>query len=96
MPSPQQLAASSLEHVGIGTDWNWGYRDQATVERDWISRDALKTQRARLASHQMSESAIAAMEEEIDRAIRASVQRAMAAPIPAPDRLHAGVFHEKA
>ena len=25
-----------LEHVGIGTDWNWGYRDQATVERDWI------------------------------------------------------------
>jgi TPP-dependent pyruvate/acetoin dehydrogenase alpha subunit len=44
----------------------------------------------------MSESAIAAMEEEIDKAIRASVQRAMAAPIPAPDRLHAGVFHEKA
>jgi pyruvate dehydrogenase E1 component alpha subunit len=85
-----------LEHVGIGTDWNWGYRDQATVERDWLSRDALKTQRARLASHQMSESAIAAMEEEIDKAIRASVQRAMEAPIPAPDRLHAGVFHEKA
>ena len=85
-----------LEHVGIGTDWSWGYRDQATVERDWISRDALKTQRARLANHQMSESAIAAMEEEIDKAIRASVQRAMEAPIPAPDRLHAGVFHEKA
>ena len=38
-----------LEHVGIGTDWNWGYRDQATVERDWIARDALKVQRARLA-----------------------------------------------
>jgi len=85
-----------LEHVGIGTDWNWGYRDQATVEREWISRDALKTQRARLASHQMSESAIVAMEEEIDKAIRASVQRAIEAPIPAPDRLHAGVFHEKA
>ena len=47
------------------------------VERDWISRDALKTQRARLASHQMSESAIAAMEEEIDKAIRASVKRAI-------------------
>ncbi|MEA2849005.1 MAG: hypothetical protein QOG78_4286, partial [Rhodospirillaceae bacterium] len=52
--------------------------------------------RARLASHQMSEGAIAAMEEEIDKSIRASVQRAMEAPIPAPDRLHAGVFHEKA
>jgi TPP-dependent pyruvate/acetoin dehydrogenase alpha subunit len=85
-----------LEHVGIGTDWNWGYRDQATVEREWIARDALKVQRARLASHQMGESAIAAMEDEIDKAIQASVKRASQAPIPAPDRLHAGVFHEKA
>ena len=34
----------------------------------------LKVQRARLASHQVSESAIAAMEEEIDKAIHASVQ----------------------
>jgi pyruvate dehydrogenase E1 component alpha subunit len=85
-----------LEHVGIGHDWNWGYRDQATVERDWISRDALKVQRARLAGHQISESAIAAIEAEIDATIRASVKRAAEAPIPGPDRLHAGVFHEKA
>jgi len=34
--------------------------------------------------------------EEIDKAIQASVKRAADAPIPAPDRLHAGVFHEKA
>jgi acetoin:2,6-dichlorophenolindophenol oxidoreductase subunit alpha len=85
-----------LEHVGIGTDWSWGYRDQATVEREWISRDAVKVQRARLAGHQVSESAIVAMEEEIDKAIDSSVKRAAAAPIPAPDRLHAGVFYEKA
>ncbi len=85
-----------LEHVGIGDDWHWGYRDKTVVERDWISRDALKVQRARLATHQVSESAIAAMEEEIDKAIRASVKRAAEAPIPAPERLHAGVFHEKA
>ena len=85
-----------LEHVGIGTDWNWGYRDQATVEREWIARDALKVQRARLASHQVGESAIAAMEDEIEKAIQASVKRASQAPIPAPERLHAGVFHEKA
>jgi TPP-dependent pyruvate/acetoin dehydrogenase alpha subunit len=54
----------------------------------------VKVQRARLASHQMA--AIAAMENEIDKAIQASVKRAAQAPIPAPDRLHAGVFHEKA
>ncbi|WP_421999530.1 thiamine pyrophosphate-dependent dehydrogenase E1 component subunit alpha [Reyranella sp.] len=85
-----------LEHVGIGTDWNWGYRDQAATERDWISRDALKLQRARLAEHQLGEAAIAAIEDEIDRAIEASVKRASQAPIPTPERLHAGVFHEKA
>jgi TPP-dependent pyruvate/acetoin dehydrogenase alpha subunit len=85
-----------LEHVGTGTDWNWGYRDQATVQREWIDRDALKMQRARLASHQVSESAIAAMEEEIDKVIQTSVRRAGEASIPTPDRLHAGVFHEKA
>lgn len=85
-----------LEHVGTGTDWNWGYRDQATVEREWIDRDAVKMQRARLAAHQLSENEIAAMEDEIDKSIQASVKRAADAPIPAPDRLHAGVFHEKA
>jgi hypothetical protein len=36
------------------------------------------------------------MEDEIDRAIRASVAKASQASIPAPERLHAGVFHEKA
>jgi len=85
-----------LEHVGTSEDWHWGYRDKAVVEREWISRDALVQQRARLLSHQVSESAIAAMEDEIDKAIRASVARAAEAPIPAPERLYAGVFHEKA
>jgi pyruvate dehydrogenase E1 component alpha subunit len=85
-----------LEHVGTGTDWHWGYRDKTATERDWIRRDALVRQRARLLSHQIGESAVAAMEDEIDQAIRASVRRAANAPIPTPDRLHAGMFHEKA
>lgn len=85
-----------LEHVGIGTDWSWGYRDRTAVEREWISRDALKVQRARLVAGQIGEEAIAAMEREIDLAIQASVRKAAAAAIPTPDRLHAGVFHEKA
>jgi pyruvate dehydrogenase E1 component alpha subunit len=85
-----------LEHVGIGTDWNWGYRDKTEVEREWIDRDALKVQRARLASHQVSEGDIAAIEQEIDRWIQESVRKASQAPIPTSDRLYAGVFHEKA
>lgn len=85
-----------LEHVGTGEDWNWGYRDKAATERDWISRDALVVQRARLAAHQVTEGEILAMEEDVDDTVRESVRRAGAAPIPAPDRLHAGVFHAKA
>ena len=42
------------------------------------------------------ESAIAAMEREIDETIQVSVKRAAEAPIPEPARLHAGVFHAKA
>jgi hypothetical protein len=44
----------------------------------------------------VSESAIEAIEAEIDAAIATSVKRAAEAPIPTPDRLHAGVFYEKA
>ena len=85
-----------LEHVGTSEDWHWGYRDKATVEREWIARDALDRQRARLLALQLSEDTISAMEDEIDRAIRASVAKASQAPIPGPDRLYAGVFHAKA
>ncbi len=85
-----------LEHVGIGADWHWGYRDKTDTEKEWISRDAVKGQRKRIAALGMSELEIVAIEQEIDGVVRASVARAAAAPIPAPDRLYAGVFHEKA
>lgn len=85
-----------LEHVGINTDWSWGYRDREETERKWIDRDALKVQRARLLSHGMSEEEILRVEGEIDERVRRSVSMASQAPIPAKDRLHVGVFHEKA
>ena len=53
-------------------------------------------QRARLASHQVSEAEIATIEREIDLSIQESVRKASQAPIPTSDRLYAGVFHEKA
>lgn len=85
-----------LEHVGTGHDWHWGYRDQTAVEREWISRDALKVQRARLRALPMTEAAVAALEDGIDQTVRRSVAKAAQAPVPTVDRLHAGVFHEKA
>lgn len=85
-----------LEHVGIGEDWSWGYRDKTTIEREWIDRDALVVQRRRLGEHGLSESDIIGIEQEIDLCVRLSVERAGLAPIPAPERLYAGVFYEKA
>ena len=85
-----------LEHVGIGDDWHWGYRDKTATKKEWIARDALVVQRKRIAALGMSEEEIMAIEKEIDGVVRASVARAAAAPIPTPDRLYAGVFHEKA
>lgn len=85
-----------LEHVGIGTDWHWGYRDKDAVQRQWIDRDAVTAQRRRLLKGGMPEAAIAKLESEIDSQVRNSVALASKAAIPAPDRLYAGVFHEKA
>lgn len=85
-----------LEHVGIGNDWHWGYRDKDEVHREWISRDAVRIQRDRLLRQGMSEDAISRIDDEIGRQVGQSVERAAAAPIPAPERLYAGVFHENA
>jgi TPP-dependent pyruvate/acetoin dehydrogenase alpha subunit len=84
-----------LEHVGIGEDWHWGYRDKTEVERQWIAKDAVVAQRKRLAALQVPEAQIAAIEREIDERVSASRERAANSPIPAADRLYAGVFHEK-
>ena len=83
-----------LEHVGIGTDWHWGYRDKDSVERDWISRDAVKTQRTRLLNS-LTDDEIIEIENSIDNSIQQSVKKAEDSIIPSRDRLYTGVFYEK-
>lgn len=85
-----------LEHVGIGEDWNWGYRDKTAHDREWLQRDAVLVQRRRLREQGVGEDEIVAIEKEIDLSVRLSVERAGLAPIPGPERLHAGVFYEEA
>lgn len=82
-----------LEHVGIFEDWKVGYRPES--ERDtWLAKDSLRLQKERLLSQGHSQDDIARVETEIDDRIRRSVQRAAQSPIPGPERLHYGVFHE--
>ncbi len=85
-----------LEHVGIGDDWHWGYRDKAQVQRDWIDRDAVAVQRKRLLALGLVASELQKIESEIDDQVAASAKRAVNSAVPTADRLHAGVFHEKA
>jgi TPP-dependent pyruvate/acetoin dehydrogenase alpha subunit len=84
-----------LEHVGIGKDWNTGYRDEATFQKEWFSRDSLAVQRRRLLAQGVSEATILAVETDVEQAIQESVKRASLAPVPARERLYAGVFHEE-
>ena len=96
-----ELQQDLVELRKLGTRfeaWIGSLDVEALIERSPLAREHAFPLRkaAQAARHQMSEAAIAAIEEEIDKAIQASVKRAADAPIPAPDRLHAGVFHEKA
>ncbi len=84
-----------LEHVGVGDDWHWGYRDKAQVQRDWIDRDAVVLQRKRLLSLGLGELELQKIETEIEDQVLMSAKRAVGAASPAADRLHLGVFHEK-
>jgi pyruvate dehydrogenase E1 component alpha subunit len=84
-----------LEHVGIHEDWHLGYREHA--ERDaWQAKDSLRVQRQRLKTQGHIEEELQLLERRIDDAIRGSVERASQSPVPAPERLHYGVFHENA
>jgi TPP-dependent pyruvate/acetoin dehydrogenase alpha subunit len=82
-----------LEHVGIAQDFDAGYRPISEYN-DWLAKDSLGIQRARLRAGGMSEHDVAHAESIIDDQIQRSVQRAMQAPFAALDELHKGVFRE--
>ena len=82
-----------LEHCGTALDTDAPYRI-AAEEAFWRARDCVALQRKRLLALGMSESAIAAIENEINAAIEVSVKAAKAAPHPGKELLYRGVFHE--
>jgi len=82
-----------LEHVGINRDFDIGYRDEAEMA-SWLSQtvDAVAGQRERLTSRNLS-AQIQELETTLDAEIETAIEAALAAPPPAPDRVHVGVFH---
>ena len=82
-----------LEHVGINRDFHIGYRTEAEMA-EWLSQstDSVAAQRDRL-MHRGLAVQVMELENILDAEIEAAIQMAIAAPLPAPERVHAGVFH---
>lgn len=82
-----------LEHVGIYEDFDAGYRSKAEFN-EWYKRDCLILQRTRLLDIGYTEADILRAERLIDEQIKNSIKRAREAPLPKPEELYRGVFHE--
>ena len=79
-----------LEHVGIHEDFKAGYRSQREFET-WRAVDPLSLQRTRLAS-MVCEDDIRVLEEQVDKQVQRSKEKAQAAPLPELSALCEGVF----
>ena len=82
-----------LEHVGVGTDFDDGYRSKSEFD-EWSHRDPVLLQRRRLAELGFLDSDILQEEIRVEKAIESSIQKARASDSPAANRLYRGVFHE--
>ena len=81
-----------LEHVGIGTDWHWGYRSEDKVTKEWINNDALIVQRKKLKDLGYPESEIIRLENDIDKRIISAINLAKESSLPDKKLLYEGVF----
>jgi len=81
-----------LEHVGINTDFDAGYRGRKEFDV-WEKHDPVKLQRARLVRQGLSESKILDIEKDIEQAIAGAVRKAQRAPFPTNAELYQDVFY---
>jgi pyruvate dehydrogenase E1 component alpha subunit len=84
-----------LGHIGITEDFDAGYRSRQEFE-PWHRRDPLALQRRRLLDQGWSAQEVTSREQRISAALEEGVRRAEAAPLPPPEELCVGVFHETA
>lgn len=79
-----------LEHVGINTDFQFGYRSEANFQK-WKSRDPVLMQR-KLLEQKMPEADIRKMEDAINQQILQSIRFAEESPFPEPEELETDLF----
>lgn len=81
-----------LEHVGINTDFDVGYRTRKEFDA-WGKNDPVKSQRVRLLKRGVSERRIFDIEKKIDEEIARSVRKAQKASFAHISELHKDVFY---
>ena len=80
-----------LEHVGVNTDFQVGYRSKKEFE-EWYKRDPIKLQKEKLVNGGVDESEITRIEQSIETRIQKSIEDAEKAPFAPEDELYRGVF----
>lgn len=82
-----------LEHVGIDTDFNAGYRTKQEFEK-YIKehKDPIELQRSRLLDIDVDENTIIGVENDIDNKVSQSIHRAKNAPFSNIDETYEHVF----
>lgn len=81
-----------LEHVGVNEDFNAGYRSKDQF-LEWKKNDPIDIQRKKLISAGLAEETAKAEFDVLDQ-IKDAIALAKAAPYPAPEELHSGVYNE--
>lgn len=87
------LTHRHLDHIGVEEGPEAG-RGSAEEHAWWLERDPLALQRRRLIDLGMAEAEVAREESLMDAMLATAAEVARAEPQPAPEELHAGVFHE--
>ena len=80
-----------LEHVGIHYDFEAAYRPKEEFEQ-WLAKDPLSVQRAKLLRLNVSEDEMSGMEKKLNEKIALSIERAKQAPLSRCNELYNGVF----
>lgn len=81
-----------LEHVGIHEDFHAGYRDKEEA-MEWMKKDPIKLLRNKLKTLVLEED-ISKLEEDLDKQVNESLQKAIKAPFLNPSDLLKNTFHE--
>jgi TPP-dependent pyruvate/acetoin dehydrogenase alpha subunit len=88
---PSLIECKTYRHSGHSRADPGDYRPKEEVEA-WLKRDPVPMYRKRLADFGVAESALSAIEDEVNAAVEAAAQTAMASPPPSVDLLEVDVW----